>query len=90
MKQTRRSKSMLSKTLNTSNDEIGTVRISADEKSDEQKQNSPTSGPETKGCATSFIMAERGEIGGVCGEAQKDAKGKYVQPDKEKEAGGEG
>ena len=46
--------------------------------------------PKTKGCATSFIMQERGEIGGVCGEAQTKTKGTYVQPDKEKEAGGEG
>jgi hypothetical protein len=35
-------------------------------------------------------MEERGEIGGVCGEAQTKPKGSYVQPDKEKEAGGEG
>jgi len=59
-------------------------------KDSKTKQNSPQTGPETKGCATSFIMQERGEVGGSCGEAQKETKEKYVQPNKEKEAGGEG
>lgn len=43
----------------------------------------------TKGCAVSFIMEERDEIGGIC-EEQPDPKEEYVQPEKEKEAGGEG
>jgi hypothetical protein len=63
---------------------------SAETKDSQPKQNSPQTGPETKGCATSFILQERGEVGGLCGEEQKETKGKYVQPDKEKEAGGEG
>jgi hypothetical protein len=46
--------------------------------------------PETQGCATSFIMEERSELGGVCGHVQPDPKEEYVQPEKEKEAGGEG
>jgi hypothetical protein len=46
--------------------------------------------PDTQGCATSFIMQERGEIEGLCGELQRDPKEEYVQPEKEKEAGGEG
>lgn len=46
--------------------------------------------PETQGCTTSFIMQERGELGGVCGDVQPDPKEEYVQPEKEKEAGGEG
>jgi hypothetical protein len=46
--------------------------------------------PAAQGCATSFILQERGEIGGVCGEVQQPApKEEYVQPEKEKEAGGE-
>jgi hypothetical protein len=46
--------------------------------------------PDTQGCATSFIMQERGEVEGLCGELQRDPKEEYVQPEKEKEAGGEG
>lgn len=42
-----------------------------------------------EGCATSFIMDERGEIGGICKE-QPNATEQYVQPDGEKEDGGEG
>ena len=44
----------------------------------------------TQGCAISFLSQERGEIVGVCGEVQPDSKEEYVQPEKEKEAGGEG
>jgi hypothetical protein len=42
-----------------------------------------------EGCATSFIMQERGEIGGICDE-QPNPREQYVQPDSEKENGGEG
>ena len=42
-----------------------------------------------QGCAASFIMQERGEIGGICKE-QPNATEQYVQPDSEKEDGGEG
>jgi len=45
--------------------------------------------PDQEGCATSFIMQERGEIGGICSE-QPNATEQYVQPDSEKEDGGEG
>jgi hypothetical protein len=45
--------------------------------------------PNQEGCATSFIMQERGEIGGICNE-QPNATEQYVQPDNEKEDGGEG
>lgn len=45
--------------------------------------------PDQKGCATSFIMEERGEIGGIC-DVEPNPTEEYVQPDKEKEAGGEG
>jgi len=44
----------------------------------------------TQGCAISFLLRERGEIGGVCGKVQPDQNKEYVQPEKEKEAGGEG
>jgi hypothetical protein len=45
--------------------------------------------PDQEGCATSFIMQERGEIGGIC-EEQPNPSEQYVQPDSEKENGGEG
>ena len=51
---------------------------------------SSTVNPEIRGCTTSFLMQERGEIGGVCEQMQPDPKEEYVQPDKEREAGGEG
>jgi hypothetical protein len=47
-------------------------------------------GSAPQGCATSFLMRRRGEIGGVCGEPQPDPNEEYVQPENEKEAGGEG
>ena|SRR5688572_1309402 len=49
----------------------------------------PAQANPAKGCAPSFIMEKRGEIG-VCGEPQPDPKEEFVLPDKEKEAGGEG
>ena len=45
--------------------------------------------PSQEGCATSFIMQERGEMGGIC-DLQQDPTEEYVQPDSEKEDGGEG
>ena len=45
--------------------------------------------PNQEGCATSFIMQERGEMGGIC-ELQSNPTEEYVQPDSEKEDGGEG
>jgi hypothetical protein len=52
-------------------------------------EGSPEPNAETQGCAPSFLMQERGEIGGMCPE-EPDPQEEYVQPDKEKEAGGEG
>ena len=46
--------------------------------------------PRRGAVTTSFLMQERGEIGGICDELQPDPKEEYVQPKKEKEAGGEG
>ena len=43
-----------------------------------------------QGCATSFLMEERGEIDKLCGRTTTEKKEQYVQPEKEKEAGGEG
>ena len=60
--------------------------VGPEEKGGEIKHNPP----DTQGCAVSFLMEERGEIGGICSEAQPDPKEEYVQPAKEKEAGGEG
>ncbi len=45
--------------------------------------------PDQEGCPTSFIMDERDEISGICNE-QPNATEQYVQPDSEKEDGGEG
>jgi hypothetical protein len=42
-----------------------------------------------KRCATSFLTSERNEVGRVCGEIQGTNPEEYVQPDEEKETGGE-
>ena len=47
-------------------------------------------GSSPQGCATSFLMQKRGEIGSVCGDQQPDPNEEYVQPENEKETGGEG
>jgi hypothetical protein len=54
-----------------------------------EKEDQLEVGPDQEGCATSFIMQERGEIGGICDE-QPNPTEQYVQPDSEKEDGGEG
>jgi len=54
-----------------------------------EKENQLEVAPDQEGCATSFIMQERGEIGGICDE-QPNPREQYVQPDSEKENGGEG
>ncbi len=54
-----------------------------------EKENQLEVDPDQEGCATSFIMQERGEIGGICDE-QPNPREQYVQPDREKENGGEG
>jgi hypothetical protein len=45
--------------------------------------------PSQEGCPTSFILQERGERGGICNELPNTTE-QYVQPDSEKEDGGEG
>jgi hypothetical protein len=64
--------------------------VSTGEKGSNAEQDSQETNLKTRGCTTSFIMQERGEIGGICGELQPDPTEEYVQPDKEKEDGGEG
>jgi hypothetical protein len=43
----------------------------------------------TRGCAVSYIMQQRGELGGACGALEPDPNEQWVQPEKEREAGGE-
>ena len=64
--------------------------VGTGEKGSDAKQSPANPDPATQGCATSFLMDERGEVGGVCGTLQPDPAEQYVQPDKEREAGGEG
>jgi hypothetical protein len=47
-----------------------------------------TANPES-GCTTSFFLEERDEMGKVCA-IEPDPKTEYVQPESEKEDGGEG
>jgi len=44
---------------------------------------------EKLGCATSFLSSEQNEISKVCGEIQATDPEEYVQPDEERETGGE-
>jgi hypothetical protein len=44
---------------------------------------------EKRGCAPSFLTGERDEIDKVCGGIQATKPEEYVQPDEEKETGGE-
>jgi hypothetical protein len=43
-----------------------------------------------KGCATSFLTGKNNEQDKLCGELPVEPKKPYVQPDEEKESGGEG
>jgi hypothetical protein len=45
--------------------------------------------PDQKGCAPSFLTQQKNEIGQVCAPIQLESKEEYVQPDEEKDAGGE-
>jgi hypothetical protein len=49
----------------------------------------PAALDETRGCATSFLTSERNEMDTVCGGIQATQQEEYIQPDGEKEAGGE-
>ena len=46
--------------------------------------------PGKKGCPTSFLTQNKSEMDKVCGGVGGEAKEEYVQPDAEKESGGEG
>jgi hypothetical protein len=63
--------------------------VATGEKGSHAEPGPTKAGPKAQGCATSFLMQKRGEIGEVCGDVQPDPKEEYVQPEKEKEAGGE-
>jgi hypothetical protein len=45
--------------------------------------------PDQKGCTPSFLTDQKNEIGQVCTPTQPPSKERYVQPDEEKDAGGE-
>jgi hypothetical protein len=45
--------------------------------------------PDKRGCAVSFLTGERNEMDKVCGGIQTTETQEYVQPDEEKESGGE-
>jgi len=49
---------------------------------------SPIANLDMRGCTTSFLLQERDEIGHVC-NIQPNPKTEYVQPEDEKETGGE-
>jgi hypothetical protein len=57
-----------------------------------KESSEPPSSPavsEKQGCATSFLTGERNEMDKVCGGVQVTHPEEYVQPDEEKETGGE-
>jgi len=43
-----------------------------------------------QGCAFSFLNEERGEMDKLCERTPAEQREEYIQPEKEKEAGGEG
>ena len=52
----------------------------------------PSSAPlelEKRGCAASFLTGKRNEMDKVCGGIQATTPEQYVQPEEEKESGGE-
>jgi hypothetical protein len=57
----------------------------------EPASSSPASPDASKdGCAVSFIMEERGELDKLCERTPAEQSQSYSEPDKVKEAGGEG
>jgi hypothetical protein len=62
--------------------------MSTNEKESSELPFSPAE-PEKQGCATSFLTGERNEMDKVCGGGQATHPEEYVQPDEEKETGGE-
>lgn len=63
--------------------------MSKDKKEPSKKPSSVPAELEKSGCATSFLTSERNEIDKVCGGIQATNPEEYVQPDEEKETGGE-
>jgi hypothetical protein len=62
-----------------------------DKKDPGQTSSSIVADLEMRGCATSFLIGARNETGKVFGEIQatNPEEKEYVQPDEEKETGGE-
>ncbi len=61
--------------------------------SQEPASSAPTSATGDKdkqGCAVSFLNEERGEMDKLCERTPAEQHDEYIQPEKEKEAGGEG
>jgi hypothetical protein len=46
--------------------------------------------PGNQGCTPSFLSQKNNETGEVCAPTQAEHKQEYVQPEDEKESGGEG
>ena len=51
---------------------------------------SATENKDKQGCAVSFLNEERGEMDKLCQRTPAEKHEEYIQPEKEKEAGGEG
>jgi hypothetical protein len=69
----------------------GSVMLKTNSKAQPDKSTAPAV-PVTQsqqGCAPSFLTQQKNEIGQVCTPTQPESKEEYVQPDKEKDAGGE-
>lgn len=50
----------------------------------------PSDDDREKGCVTSFLNLQRGELSTPCGSGEPNPEEQYVPSDKEREAGGEG
>jgi hypothetical protein len=76
----------------------GSVMLKTNAKAEPDTSSAPTAppvsravpvAPDQKGCAPSFLTQQKNEIGQVCSPVQPESKEEYVQPDEEKDAGGE-
>jgi hypothetical protein len=63
--------------------------MSTNNKEPSETSSSVPAEPEKQGCAVSFLTGEKNEMDKVCGGAQATHPEEYVQPDEEKETGGE-
>jgi hypothetical protein len=73
----------------------GSVMLKTNGKAEPDKSTAPPVpravpvAPDQKGCAPSFLTQQKNEIGKVCTPVEPKSKDEYVQPDEEKDAGGE-